>query len=69
MTRKITIEGYKLAKDGRRLVPCLKHLPVTRLPCVWFLADQRLGSDRGSRLPPGTLMAGWRLFGMRLAAK
>jgi hypothetical protein len=28
MTRRIKITGYKLAKDGRRLVPCHKHLPV-----------------------------------------
>jgi hypothetical protein len=30
--RKIAIKGYKLAKDGRRLVPCYRHLDVsTRL--------------------------------------
>jgi len=28
MTRRIAIKGYKLAKDGRRLVPCYRHLPV-----------------------------------------
>jgi len=28
VTRKIPIKGYKLAKDGRRLVPRFKHLPV-----------------------------------------
>jgi len=28
VTRKIAIKGYKVAKDGRRLVPCVKHLPV-----------------------------------------
>ena len=31
MTRNIAITGYKLAKDGRRLVPCYKHLPVSAL--------------------------------------
>ena len=29
MTRRIKITGYKLAKDGRRLEPCLKHLSVS----------------------------------------
>jgi hypothetical protein len=28
LTRKIAIRGYKLDKDGKRLVPCFKHLPV-----------------------------------------
>jgi hypothetical protein len=29
MTRKIPIKGYRVAKDGKRLVPCLKHLDVS----------------------------------------
>jgi hypothetical protein len=28
LTRRIAIKGYKLAKDGRRLVPDFRHLPV-----------------------------------------
>jgi hypothetical protein len=35
VTRKIAIKGYKLGKDGRRLVPDYRHLPVNiRLPEV-----------------------------------
>ena len=28
MTRQIKITGYRVAKDGRRLEPCFKHLPI-----------------------------------------
>jgi hypothetical protein len=30
LTRKIPIKGYKLDKDGRRLVPCFKHWTSVR---------------------------------------
>jgi hypothetical protein len=29
MTRRIAVKGYKLDKDGRRLVPDYRHLPVS----------------------------------------
>jgi hypothetical protein len=28
VTHKIPIKGYKVSKDGRRLVPDYRHLPV-----------------------------------------
>ena len=39
MTRKIPIKGYKVSKDGRRLEPCFKHLPVN-------IQLQKCGSKR-----------------------
>jgi len=41
MTRRIVIKsGYRLSKDGRGLVPCLKHLPVNIQLQKW--ASQRV---------------------------
>jgi hypothetical protein len=47
MTRRIRIKGYKLARDGRRLVPCYKHLPVNLR--LQKQASQRVRSGKSAK--------------------